>query len=71
MLQDFPNAVSLPGGRKTGPPSDSSTYYNLWKVARNVVERCVRNGQVGWQQTGMDWSQTPHLPPAPPEVLHP
>ena len=53
MVQDFPDPASLPGGYKTGPPTDSSTYYNLWKVAGNLVERCVKGGQVGWQPTGM------------------
>ena len=59
MVADFPNASSLPGGYKTGPPSDTSSYFSLWKVAKNVVERCViGQGVVGWQPTGID----PNLP---------
>ena len=54
MVQDFPNPASLPGGSKTGPSSDSTTYYNLWKVAGNLIEQCVmRRGEMGWQSTGM------------------
>lgn len=56
MVADFPNATSLPGGYKTGPPCETSTYYNLWKVAGNVVQRCVIDrGAVGWQPTGFHY----------------
>lgn len=55
MVADFPNATSLPGGYRTGPLYDTSTYYNLWKIATNVVDRCVIDrGEVGWQPTGMN-----------------
>lgn len=53
MLSDFPKPDSLPGGLKTGPPSDTTTYYNIWKVGEDLVERCVKaRGEVGWQATG-------------------
>lgn len=53
MLSDFPNPDSLPGGLKTGPPSDTTTYYNIWRVGEDLVERCVKaRGEVGWQATG-------------------
>lgn len=58
MVSDFPNRTDLPGGYKTGPPSDTSTYYNLWKVATNLVERCVDRGELGWQATGMNQTLT-------------
>ena len=54
MVQDFPNPASLPGGSKTGPPTDHSTYFTLLKVAQNVVQQCVqRRSEMGWQQAGM------------------
>ena len=58
MVSDFPNRPDLPGGYKTGPPSDTSTYYNIWKVAMNLVERCVDRGELGWQATGMNQTLT-------------
>ena len=62
MIQDFPNPALLPGGYRSGPPSDLSTYRNLWKVAENLVEQCVkRRGQMGWQPTGTDQNPSPLL----------
>lgn len=56
MVRDFPNPASLPGGLKTGPPSDFSTWIALWKVADNLVKQCVqRQGEMGWQQAGMEY----------------
>ncbi len=57
MVADFPDPASLPGGAKRGQASDMSTYYNLWRVAENVIERCVQGrGEMGWQATGMEQS---------------
>ena len=54
MISDFPDPSSLPGGTKTGLPSDSTSYFNLWKVAENVYRQCVKGqGKTGWQPTGM------------------
>ena len=54
MIKDFPDPEVLPGGVKKGPPSDTSTYRDLWTIAENVVTQCVmRRGQMGWQVTGM------------------
>ncbi len=62
MVSDFPNPASLPGGAKRGQQSDMSTYYNLWKVAENVIERCVQGrGEMGWQATGMEQSLLPSV----------
>lgn len=53
MVQDFPMPVKLPGGYKTGPPTDSTTYLNLNRVAANLVEKCVVDiGEAGWQVAG-------------------
>lgn len=53
MVEDFPNQASLPGGPKTGPLSDFSTYANILKIAESIVHECVkRRGEVGWQPTG-------------------
>lgn len=53
MIQDFSNPASLPGGYKSGPPSDLSTYHNLWEVAESLVAQCgKRRGELGWQPTG-------------------
>ena len=55
MVRDFPNPASLPGGYKTGPDSDFSTYYTVWTIADALVHQCVlRNGEMGWQTAGMD-----------------
>ena len=54
MVADYPDPTSLPGGRRTGPVSDTTTYYGIWRVAKNVVDMCVTLGKVGWQPTGMD-----------------
>lgn len=60
MLSDFPNPTTLPGGYKTGQPADTSTYYNIWKAAENVVDTCVKGrGEVGWQATGIKPSLFP------------
>ena len=54
MIRDVPNPEVLPGGAKKGPPSDTSSYRDLWKIAENVVTQCLtRRGQMGWQVTGM------------------
>lgn len=53
MVSDFPNPDSLPGGLKKGPPADTGTYYNIWALAEDLVDQCVKNeGEVGWQATG-------------------
>lgn len=53
MVEDFPNRASLPGGPKSGPLSDFSTYANIFEIAENLVHGCVqRRGEVGWQPTG-------------------
>ena len=53
MLSDFPNPAFLPGGYKTGQTADTSTYYNIWKAAGNVIETCFQDRRaVGWQATG-------------------
>ena len=64
MIVDFPHPSQLPGGKKKGPLSDTSTYHDIWEIAKNVVEQCVlRSGQVGWQPAGMDKSSLlPFLP---------
>ena len=54
MVADYPDPKSLPGGRRTGPESDTATYFNIWRIAKNVVDMCVEWGKVGWQPTGMD-----------------
>ena len=67
MIEDFPEPASLPGGPMKGPPSDFSTFHNIWKVAENLVGNCVMKiGQVGWQPTGKKESKKnfPH-PPSP------
>lgn len=54
MIGDVPNPDLLPGGKKKGPPSDTSSYRDLWKIADNLIEQCVmRRGQMGWEVTGM------------------
>ena len=54
MVQDFPSPALLPGGPKTGPKSDFSSWVALWKIADNLVRQCVvRRGEMGWQQAGM------------------
>lgn len=53
MIQDFPMPAMLPGGYKTGPPTDSTTYLNLNRVAASLVERCmVGFEEAWWQLTG-------------------
>lgn len=53
MVEDFPHQASLPGGPKTGPLSDFSTYSDILKIAKDLVRECVeRRGEVGWQPTG-------------------
>ena len=64
MIADYPDPNSLPGGRKTGPVSDTTTYYGIWRVAKNLVDTCVTWGKVGWQPTGMDNFVSLSLPPA-------
>ena len=55
IIQDFPLPYALPGGFKTGPATDSTTYMNLNRVAVHLVERCIfGNGEAGWQPTGQD-----------------
>lgn len=63
MVVDFPDPNSLPGGLKTGPLSDTTTYLNIWRIAKNLVDSCVTKGEMGWQPTGMDKSSPPHLRP--------
>ena len=54
MIGDFPDPDSLPGGRRTGPLSDISTYRMLLVVATNIVQHCVQlRGEMGWQSAGM------------------
>ena len=54
MIEDLPDPASLPGGSKTGPTSDVSTYYTLGGIARNLVQQCVDSrGETGWQPAGM------------------
>lgn len=53
MLSDFPDPAQLPGGWKTGLTSDTTTYYNIWKVAEGLNQNCIESqGKVGWQLTG-------------------
>ena len=60
MLQDFPQPATLPGGRKTGPLTDYSTYHALWEIAENLIQNCmIRYGQEGWQPAGMNQASLP------------
>lgn len=53
MIEDFPRPHTLPGGYKSGPPTDSTTYQNLNRIAANLVDRCVFDDERGgWQPTG-------------------
>lgn len=53
MVDDFPRPATLPGGYRTGPPTDTTTYNNLNRVAAKLVERCVfEERKAGWQPTG-------------------
>ncbi|KAF6224634.1 hypothetical protein HO173_012977 [Letharia columbiana] len=55
IVRDFPIPDMLPGGYKTGPPTEATTYLNLNRVAASLVESCViRKGEAGWQPTGQD-----------------
>ena len=53
IVSDFPDPSALPGGFRTGPPTDTATYLGVNKIVENVVDRCVvSKGQAGWQPTG-------------------
>lgn len=53
IVGDFPIPDMLPGGYRTGPPTDLTTYLNLNRVAANLVEQCVfGRSEAGWQPTG-------------------
>ena len=55
MIDDFPIPSALPGGFKTGPPTDSSTYANLNRLAGSLVKACViDDGEAGWMVTGRE-----------------
>ena len=43
----------LPGGDRTGPPTDVSTWRNIYSVAQGLVENCVLDERkLGWSFTG-------------------
>lgn len=53
MIHDFPEPALLPGGHRTGPPTDATNYFNLNRVAADLVNSCVlEDGEAGWQLTG-------------------
>ena len=63
MVGDVPHPELLPGGAKKGPPSDTSTYRDLWMTANNVITQCLmRRGEMGWQVTGMSSIIQPPTP---------
>ena len=45
----------LPGGDREGPPTDLSSWRNIYKVAERVLNDCVIGRRsLGWEVTGMN-----------------
>lgn len=51
-FQDKPG--ELPGGDWKGPPSDLSSWQDVYLTAKRLVEKCVmEKNKLGWSQIGM------------------